>query len=103
MSRDTKTSKQETLTTPTGRVRRTPRTGSSASTKPTSKTKLNLEEEAKKFTAKKRNPTPPKPLTSRIYLAGQAMSALISRNNGVVRRDEIKREAFEWADFMLED
>jgi hypothetical protein len=64
---------------------------------------MNLEEEARKFTAKKRNPTPPKPMTSRIYLAGQAMSALITKSNGMVRRDDIKREAYEWADFMLED
>lgn len=105
MSRATKTSRTETSTTPTGRPRKATKTGSVGSTKPTSTTsnRLNLEEEAKKFTAKKRNPVPPKPMTSRIYLAGQAMSALISKNNGAVRRDEIKREAYEWADFMLED
>jgi hypothetical protein len=31
------------------------------------------------------------------------MSALITKSNGMVRRDDIKREAYEWADFMLED
>lgn len=63
----------------------------------------DIEQEAKKFVAKKRKPVPPKPLTSRIYLAGMAMSAMISKQTGSVRREDIKREAFEWADFMLED
>jgi hypothetical protein len=34
---------------------------------------------------------------------GMAMNALLSRSTGMVRRDDIKREAEEWADFMLED
>jgi hypothetical protein len=102
MSRDTKTSNGAAQRTPTRKAQGTTKSGSLGSTKPTSTTS-NLEEEAKKFTAKKRNPAPPKPMTSRIYLAGQAMSALIASNHGVARRDEIKREAFEWADFMLED
>jgi hypothetical protein len=62
-----------------------------------------LAEEAKQFTAKKRNGAPPKPMTSKIYLMGMAMNALLSRSNGPVRREEIKREAEEWADFMLDD
>lgn len=62
-----------------------------------------LEEEAKQFTAKKKFGGPPKPMTSRIYLIGMAMNALLSRSSGVVRREEIKREAEDWADFMLDD
>jgi hypothetical protein len=78
------------------------------STKPTSETlngseTLRLEEEARAFKAKKRHNGPPKPMTSRIYLMGMAMNALLSRSQGPVRREEIKREAEEWADFMLED
>ena len=62
-----------------------------------------IEEEAKQFTAKKKYSGPPKPMTSRIYLMGMAMNALLSRSTGLVRREEIKREAEDWADFMLED
>ena len=68
-----------------------------------SKGGLPLEEEAKQFTAKKKYSGPPKPMTSRIYLIGMAMNALLSRSTGLVRREEIKREAEDWADFMLED
>ena len=83
-------------------------TGSLDSTKPTSEIlkgseTMRLEEEAKEFRAKKRHSVPPKPMTSRIYLIGMAMNALLSRSTGPVRREEIKREAEEWADFMLED
>jgi hypothetical protein len=42
-------------------------------------------------------------MTSKIYLMGMAMIALLSRSTGLVRREEIKREAEEWADYMLED
>jgi uncharacterized BrkB/YihY/UPF0761 family membrane protein len=42
-------------------------------------------------------------MTSRIYLVGMAMNALLSRSHGPVRKEEIKREAEEWADYMLED
>jgi hypothetical protein len=66
-------------------------------------TGLPLEEEAKQFTAKKKYNGPPKPMTSRIYLMGMAMNALLYRSTGPVRREEIKREAEDWADFMLED
>jgi hypothetical protein len=64
---------------------------------------MKIEEEAKEFRAKKRHSVPPKPMTSKIYLMGMAMNALLSRTSGPVRREEIKREAEEWADFMLED
>jgi len=83
-------------------------TGSLDSTKPTSEIlkgseTMRLEEEAKEFRAKKRHSVPPKPMTSRIYLIGMAMNALLSRSQGPVRREEIRREAEEWADFMLDD
>lgn len=71
--------------------------------KPVETTVIPLEEEAKQFTAKKKFGGPPKPMTSRIYLMGMAMNALLSRSTGLVRRDEIKREAEDWADFMLDD
>ena len=67
--------------------------------------KINsLEEEAKKYTQKKiKPPLKDKPLTSRRYLAGQAMAALISRSPTPVHRVDIKRESYDWADFMLDD
>lgn len=99
---------KEKSTTPTPRT--APRTGigNLVSTKPTSETskgleKMKLEEEAKQFTAKKRYSSPPKPMTSRIYLMGMAMNALLSRSSGMARKSDIKKEAEEWADFMLED
>jgi hypothetical protein len=64
---------------------------------------MKLEEEAKQFKAKKRYNGPPKPMTSRIYLVGMAMNALLARSRGPVSKEEIKREAEEWADYMLED
>jgi hypothetical protein len=67
--------------------------------------KLNsLEEEAKKYSQKKiKPPLKAKPLTSRRYLAGQAMAALLSRSNSPMHKGDLKREAYEWADFMLEE
>jgi hypothetical protein len=44
-----------------------------------------------------------KPLTARIYLAGQALAGLLSSRQGSGRMDEVKREAFGWADHMLDD
>ena len=68
------------------------------------KNKKSLEEEAKNF--RQKNIKPPlktKALTSRRFMAGQAMAALLSRSPGHVHRGDIKREAYDWADFMLED
>ena len=67
--------------------------------------KLNsLEEEAKKYSQKKvKPPLKAKPLTSRRYLAGQAMAALLSRSPSPMHKGDLKREAYEWADFMLEE
>ena len=63
----------------------------------------NLEQEAKKYTRKKRNPDMIKPLTARRYLAGQALAGMISNSRGALNMSEVKRSAYEWADFMLED
>jgi len=61
---------------------------------------LPLEEEAKKFQEKKR--IPPKPLTARRYLAGCALAGLLSRSHAY-RLEELKREAYQIADYMLDD
>jgi len=63
----------------------------------------NLEQEAKKYTRKKRNPDMIKPLTARRYLAGQALAGILSGSKGALNMSEVKRSAYEWADFMLED
>ena len=67
--------------------------------------KLNtLEEEAKKYAQKKiKPPLKAKPWTSRRYLAGQALAALLSRSPSPMHKGDLKREAYEWADFMLEE
>jgi hypothetical protein len=44
-----------------------------------------------------------KPLTARTYLAGQALAGLLSNRQGFIRLEEIRREAYEWADRMLEE
>ena len=46
---------------------------------------------------------PDKPMTARIYLAGQALAGLLASNSGYVRFEDIRREAYEWADKMLEE
>lgn len=103
--------KKDTLSkkqTPTPKGQKTTTTGTSDTTKLTTTTSQKykserLEQEAKEFRKKKSPPVKPKPMTSRIYLAGQAMSALLTRNQGPVRREDIKREAYEWADYFLSD
>lgn len=60
-----------------------------------------LEEEAKAYT--KKNRPKEKPLTSRLYLTGQALSGILASGRGSGRTDEVKREAYGWADHILED
>lgn len=108
MNKDTKTLEKGKQPTRTTLTPRSIEIGNLGLTKPSSETqngleKTKLEEEAKQFKAKKRYNGPPKPMTSRIYLVGMAMNALLSRSHGPVRKEEIKREAEEWADYMLED
>ena len=63
----------------------------------------NLELEAKNFKKRKVTAKSLKPLTSRKYLAGQALTGLLARSNGYVNMEVLRREAYEWADFMLDD
>ena len=63
----------------------------------------NMELEAKDFKKKKVTAKRLKPLTSRRYLAGQALTGLLARSNGYVNMESVRREAYEWADFMLDD
>lgn len=65
--------------------------------------KPTLEDEAKEFRQKKYPPAKPKPMTSRVYLIGQALTGLLARTQGPVRMEDIKKEAEAWADFMLKD
>lgn len=62
-----------------------------------------LAEEAKKFTQTKRSPKTMKPLTARRYLAGQALAGLLVHSRGAAQMYDIKKAAYDWADFMLED
>jgi hypothetical protein len=63
----------------------------------------NLQEEAKNFKKRKVTAKSLKPLTSRRYIAGQALSGLLARSSGYVNMEVLRREAYEWADFMLEE
>lgn len=63
----------------------------------------NLEQEAKNF-RKLRIVKPTrklKPLTTRRYLAGQALAGLIAR--GKNSKVDVVKEAYEWADYMLDE
>ena len=62
-----------------------------------------LENEAKKYKARKTNSKTLKPLTARRYLAGQALAGILSNSRGALNMSEVKRSAYDWADFMLED
>ena len=66
------------------------------------KDKIALAEEAKTYSRKKRTIKSIKPLTSRRYLAGQALSGILSSSKGQIQMNEVRRSAYEWADFMLE-
>jgi hypothetical protein len=60
-----------------------------------------LLQEAREFKQKKIPPD--KPMTARIYLAGQALAGLLANQQGYSRFEDIRREAYEWADKMLEE
>ena len=101
------------MATRTGKTQKNTETGSTDLTEPTSQTskesrvESSLEEEAIKFRAarKKVLTPPPKPgeMNLRVYLAGQAMNALIINSRGMARMGDVKQEAFQWADFFLQD
>jgi len=63
----------------------------------------NIQQEAKDFKKRKVTAKSLKPLTSRRYIAGQALSGLLARSSGSVNMEVLRREAYEWADFMLEE
>ena len=69
----------------------------------------SIEQEAKEFVSKRTPPKkvlPPKEkaLTARVYLAGQAMSGLLSTaTKGPIETSYLKREAFKIADAFLEE
>ena len=60
----------------------------------------NIQEEAKNFKKRKVTAKSLKPLTSRRYVAGQALSGLLASNSSV-NMEVLRREAYEWAGFML--
>tara|TARA_R110000796_G_scaffold153112_2_gene269529 strand:+ start:1097 stop:1300 length:204 start_codon:yes stop_codon:yes gene_type:complete len=62
-----------------------------------------LENEARKYKARKTNSKTLKPLTARRYLAGQALAGILANSRGTLNMSELRRSAYEWADFMLED
>jgi len=61
-----------------------------------------LLEESLSFIESKKELSPIKPLTPRQYVASQAMTGLLARSTGLVRKEDLRREAYEWADFLLE-
>ena len=63
----------------------------------------NIQQEAKDFKKRKVTAKSLKPLTSRRYMAGQALTGLLARSSGYVNREVLRREAYEWADFMLDE
>ena len=97
------------METRTKKTQKTTEIGSLDSIKPTSPTsnESSLEEEAIRFRASRKKvlTPPPKPgeITSRTYLAGQAMNALIINSRGQARMGDVKQEAYQWADFFLRD
>ena len=76
---------------------------------PKAKPKVSsLEKEAKEF-RRKRTPrkdpeeTKEKALTARVYLAGQAMSGLLSTATGPIDTPYLRRESYRIADAFLEE
>lgn len=64
----------------------------------------NLEAEAKKYTSKRTKSKSAKPLTARRYLAGQALTGLLANQRSISSSpEELRREAYNWADYMLDD
>lgn len=65
-----------------------------------------LEEEAKNFTkdktTKKSSVPKEKPLTPRQHLAGIILSGLLARSQGMVNMADLRQEAFDLADTLLE-
>jgi len=82
------------------KTRTTTKSGNEDSLKPTSTT--SLEDEAKNFKQKKETKRLV-PLTSRRYMAGMFGAALLINSRGTAPWSEIKRTAYDLADYMLDD
>ena len=63
----------------------------------------NIQQEAKDFKKRKVTAKRLKPWTSRRYVAGQALAGLIARSNSSVNMEVLRREAYVWADLMLDE
>ena len=64
--------------------------------------KKTLEQEAQEFRDNRLSKEPP--MSPRIYLAGQALAGLLScQRGGYVNFEELRAQAYNWADKMLED
>ena len=61
-----------------------------------------LENESKNYKKKKHTSKAMKPLSTRRYLAGQALAGLLPNSKGR-QMPEIKRSAYEWSDYILDD
>ena len=61
-----------------------------------------LEAEAKEFSTKGKRGGQQKTLTPRQHLAGLALAGLLARSQGLLSKNDIIREAFEWADSVLD-
>lgn len=71
----------------------------------TSATLQKLEDEAKEFTqksVKKTDPNTEKPLTARQHLAGLVLTGLLARSQGLISQGDLIKEAYSWADRMLD-
>lgn len=72
----------------------------------TTKTLEDLEKEAKDFTKKSSSTsktTKEEPLTSRQHLAGLVLAGLLARSQGLVSMADLRKEAYQWADYLLEE
>lgn len=88
----------QTRTPKRGRPRGS-KSGNVGTTQPTSQT---LEQEAKQYVQKKK-PAEPLPLTTRRFYAGLFGAAYMITSQGRASLSEIKRNAFDAADFFMED
>ena len=63
----------------------------------------HLKKEAELFSQEKIGPIQTeKPLTPRQHLAGLVLTGLLARSQGLVSMGDLRREAYSWADYLLE-
>lgn len=71
--------------------------------KPKPSLEEDLKKEAVKFTQESIGPAQiEKPLTARQHLAGLVLAGLLARSQGLVSMGDLRREAYSWADYLLE-